>query len=92
MNLLAEAVAQAAAVGFVVKALIDVLKMAVDPPRWVAPLLAIGGGIGFMLLLAYGSEPDLTRAVVVRALFAGFLAGAAAIGVTQLQDRERRED
>jgi hypothetical protein len=78
---------QAAAAATFVKVLIDILKMATDPPRWAPPALAVSGGIGIILLLMVAGEVELTRAAIANAILAGIMAGGTAVGVTELSKR-----
>lgn len=91
LRILALAVAQAAAVAFVVRGLIDALKMAVDPPRFVAPLLALVLGPCVLTLLSVAANAPLTQALVAQNIVGGLLAGLAAIGSVELTKREKRE-
>jgi hypothetical protein len=78
---------QAAAAATFVKVLIDILKMATDPPRWAPPALAVSGGIGIILLLMVAGDVALTRAAIANAILAGIMAGGTAVGVTELSKR-----
>ena len=91
LPVLALAVAQAAAVAFVVRGLIDALKMAVDPPRWVAPLLALALGPAVLVLLSLAAGAPLTGTLLAQDTVAGLLAGLTAIGSVELTKREKRE-
>lgn len=91
LTVLALAAAQAAAVAFLVRGLIDALKMAVDPPRFVPPLLALLLGPLILTLLSVAAGAPLTQALLAQNAVAGLLAGLAAIGSVELSKRERRE-
>jgi hypothetical protein len=53
---------QAAAASTFVKILVDILRMATDPPRWASPLFAVSGGIFIILLLMVAGNVPLTNA------------------------------
>jgi hypothetical protein len=78
---------QAAAASTFVKILVDILRMATDPPRWASPLFAVSGGIAIILLLMVAGNVELTRAALANAVLAGIIAGGTAVGVTELGKR-----
>ncbi len=80
-------IVQALAASTIVKALVDVARMAAPLPRWLPPLLAVLGGIAVVLLLMVAAGGALTAQLVAQAILAGILAGASAVGVTELQKR-----
>lgn len=92
LPVLALAVAQAAAVAFIVRGLIDALKMAVDPPRFVAPLLALVLGPAVLVLLSVAAGAVLNQTLLAQNVVAGLLAGLAAIGSVELTKREKRDE
>lgn len=74
---------------FVVKGLVDAFKATVDPPRWVSPLAAIGGGVLVVALVMLVQGLAFTPSLIATAVLAGMLSGMAAIGATKLQEQER---
>lgn len=91
LAILALAAAQAAAVAFLVRGLIDALKMAVDPPRWLSPPLALLLGPVILTLLSVAAGSLLTQALLAQNGIAGLIAGLAAIGSVELSKREKHE-
>lgn len=71
----------------VAKTLVDMLRMAVDTPRWLPPVLAVGAGVGTVLLLMVAQGQALTAAALATAVLAGVLAGGSSVGVTELSNR-----
>ncbi len=77
----------ALAAATICKALVDMIRQGIALAGWISPLLAIAFGIlaTFLLLIADGSV--LTPQLSAQAVLAGILAGASAVGVTELQKR-----
>ncbi len=71
----------------VAKALVDMLRLAADTPRWVPPVLALVVGVVAVLLLMVSQRTVLDSANLATAVLAGVLAGASAVGVTELSNR-----
>jgi hypothetical protein len=69
----------------VAKTLVDLLKMAMDTPRWVQPAAGIVAGILTILLMEVADRVAIDLAVGAQIVLAGILAAGSAIGVTELQ-------
>jgi hypothetical protein len=69
-----------------VKILVDVIKNGFpNRPTWLAPTIAIVGGIGICLLILLTTGETLTSQSFASATLAGIFAGGGAIGATELQ-------
>lgn len=79
----------ASAAAMFVKVLIDAIRMAVDMPRWLPPLLALSGGILLVLVLFVANAVPLTPQSSAQAVLGGLLAGGMAIGVTEVGVRSQ---
>lgn len=74
----------------IVKAVVDLIKMAVpNPPQWVLPLCAAMVGILALLLLLVATGTTLTPQSIAQGVLAGVLAGAGAVGLTELHRSAR---
>lgn len=84
-------------VGPYLKVAIDLLRMAVELPRWAPPAVAFGGAFLLSLMvigIGYASTPPpsgtTTPVTILTAVclsvFAALVAAAQAVGVTELQD------
>lgn len=76
--------------GIVLYFLIGILKVAVDPPRWAAPLLAAVGGPLVVLLLAIADGRAMTGQTIAGAILLGLVAGGQAVGVAAVASAEKR--
>lgn len=76
----------AAATAFA-KPAVDMIRAMVGDklPAWASPPLAVLVAIGALLFLAVARGEVLTQELIAQAILAGFLAGAGAVGVTELQ-------
>lgn len=83
----AEIITWALAAATVVKVLVDLLKMAIQPPQWVTAALAIGGGIGAVLLFMVAGAVEFTPQAYATAVLGGILAAGSAVLGTELQRR-----
>lgn len=83
----AEIITWALAAATVVKVLVDLLKMAIQPPSWATAALAIGGGIGAVVLFMVAGDVALTVQAMATAVLAGILAAGSAVLGTELQRR-----
>jgi hypothetical protein len=70
-----------------VKIVVDLIRIAVDPPQWVAPILAIVLGIVFVMLIMIAIAVPYSRVALAQAIIAGVLSGGMSIGSTALQAR-----
>ena len=71
----------------IAKTLVDLLRMAMDTPRWTPPVMAIIVGIGAVALMMLSEGTTFTPALWGRIILAGILAGGQAVGVTELAKR-----
>lgn len=71
----------------IVKLLIDLVRVGMDPPRWLPPLLAVGGGILVVIIMQVAAGVALTQQVIAEGVLAGILSGGAAVGVTEMGRR-----
>lgn len=75
----------------VVKTVIGLVKMGIDPPRWLAPFLALVLGPVAVLLVMLASGTTLTLANVAGGIISGLAAGATAVGMSAIQDGEKQD-
>ena len=80
----------------IVKMLVDALKLCwggdpeKQPPMWVPPISAFVIGIAILSLMGIALEQDLTRGpILAKTIIAGLIAGASALGVTELHTLAR---
>lgn len=72
----------------IVKALVDMSRLAFNaPPRWLSPLFALVVGILVSFLLRLANGEVITSAIAAQCVLAGLLAAASAVGVTELQKK-----
>jgi hypothetical protein len=71
---------------------IDLLKAAIDPPRWLAPTLAVVCGPLLFILVGLAGATSLDSAFVAQSVLSGLVAGAVSILGAILTDREKHED
>lgn len=81
-DLLANVMILVLAITTISKAVVDLVRMAVDMPRWGPPLVAfvVSIGAGFLLMLANGIA--ITAQTGATAVLAGILAAGGAVAVT----------
>jgi hypothetical protein len=82
-------VAYALMAATLVKVVVDLVKMAAEVPQWVAPTLALLGGILFVVVIMIGSGVVMTAPMYAQAVIAGVLSGGMSIGSTALQSRTK---
>lgn len=75
------------AVTTLVKILVALVKLAVDAPRWTAPLLAALAGPLLALLFLVAQGTALAPPVAAQAVLQGVLAAGLALGVEQIETR-----
>lgn len=76
----------------VTKALVDLVKMSVaTPPQWLLPLCALVFGVISLLLLLVATGEPITAQSIAQGVLAGVLAGAGAVGITELHKQARGE-
>lgn len=83
----ADVITHALAAATVVKVLVDLVKMAVKPPAWVVAGLALGAGVGAVLLFMVAGGVALSPQLAATAVLAGILAAGSAVLSTDLQKR-----
>jgi hypothetical protein len=72
------------AIASLVQGTVAVIRMAVAPPRWVVPLVAILAGVGAAELLILAP-----RSMHATALLGGWMAALAAVGTVELVGRAK---
>lgn len=79
----------ALAAATVVKIVVDLVKLGVDAPRVLPPLLALILGPIIVVLMTMAQATPLTQAVLAADLLAGLIAAGVAMGVTSLGDHAK---
>lgn len=87
-----EIITLAAAGGFFAKIAVDLYKKSRPGHSWELPLLAVLFGIGVVFLLLLDKNEVITGQLAARAVLAGLLAGAGAVGVTELHKDARKDE
>lgn len=77
----------ATAGGSIAKIFIDILRMGVDMPRWLPPLLALIVSPALVVLFQVAAGVALTTEMLATCALAGILAAGYAVGATELSKR-----
>ena len=81
----------ATASGSITKSLIDILKIGVDLPKWVPPVIALLAGPLFVLLFLVYQREAITLAAGAACVLGGILAAGWAVGATELGARAQTQ-